>query len=162
MPRLRKPYPATLEQVRISRQGEMATIEYLDGQTSTVSLRLGPELARMSDQQVLDQQNQVLQAQRALAASLDWTAVEIPPGSPQVEYFEAGEQWVPRGGVLRCLVHDDEDRQAVVEIDGRAFSMEQFGRLLTSYAGWGMRITFMPDDETEHEPSIEVREPRDR
>jgi hypothetical protein len=25
--------------------------------------------------------------------------------------------------------------------------------------GWGMRIIFVPDDETEREPRIEVREP---
>ena len=42
--------------------------------------------------------------ERALADSIDWSAVEIPPGSPRVDYFEDGEQWVPRGGVLRCLL----------------------------------------------------------
>lgn len=50
MPRPRKPHPATLDQIRITREGELATIENRDGQTSTVSRPLGPELAGMSDQ----------------------------------------------------------------------------------------------------------------
>jgi hypothetical protein len=162
MPRLGKPYPVTFDQVRITREGETATVEYIDGQISTVSLRIGPELAEMSDQQILDQHNQMLQAQRALADSIDWTAVEVPPGSPQVDYFEDGEQWVPMGGVLRCLINDDEHGHAIIEIDGREFTMEAFSRLLATYAGWGMRITFVPEDEVEQQPTIEVRKPGDR
>lgn len=38
-------------------------------------------------------------------------------------------------------------------------SIEQFGRLLTTYSGWGMRIVFVPDDEIEQTPRVEVREP---
>jgi hypothetical protein len=37
-----------------------------------------------------------------------------------------------------------------------------FSWLLTTYAGWGMRIIIIvPDDETHLEPRIEVREPRE-
>ena len=68
------------------------------------------------------------------------------------------DQWVPRGDVLRCLVSDD-DGEAVIEIDGRDFSLEEFGRMLTTFAGWGMRICFVPEDELAREPEIEVREP---
>ena len=39
------------------------------------------------------------------------------------------------------------------------FPLREFGRLLTTHAGWGMRIVFVPDDELEQLPSIEVREP---
>jgi hypothetical protein len=51
-----------------------------------------------------------------------------------------------RGAVLWCAVHDDDD-QAVIEIDERELSIEEFGRLLKTYAGWGMRISFVPEDE---------------
>ena len=34
--------------------------------------------------------------------------------------------------------------------------------MLTTYAGWGMRIVFVLDDEIHEEPQIEVREPERR
>jgi len=41
----------------------------------------------------------------------------------------------------------------------RELSLAEFGRMLTTYAGWGMRIAFVPDDDVHEEPRIEVREP---
>ena len=38
--------------------------------------------------------------------------------------------------------------------------LTQFGGLIRTYAGWGMRIKFVPDDSTHEEPITEVREPR--
>lgn len=46
-------------------------------------------------------------------------------------------------------------------IDDHDLSWQEFGRLLTTHAGWGMRIILVPDDETHVTPSIEVREPRE-
>jgi hypothetical protein len=69
------------------------------------------------------------------------------------------DQWVPRGGVLRCLIQDDEHGQVVVQIDEQALPSKQFGKLLATYAGWGMRIEFVPEDEVHRRPVIEVREP---
>ena len=66
-------------------------------------------------------------------------AVEVPLGSPQIKYFARRYQWCPRGGVLRCLVEDDENGQLVVGIDDQELSLEEFGRMLTTYVGWGMR-----------------------
>ena len=87
-------------------------------------------------------------------------AVEIPPGRPQVAYFEKAAQWCPRGDVLRCVIHDGgPDNQAVIEIDDRDFSLEEFGRMLTTYSGWGMRLCFVPDFELEKQPDIVVMEP---
>jgi hypothetical protein len=49
-------------------------------------------------------------------------AIEVPLGHPQVEFFERGDQWVPRGHVLRCVVQghsgDDPD-EPFVTIDDR-------------------------------------------
>jgi hypothetical protein len=61
--------------------------------------------------------------------------------------------------VLRCLIHDHELDQLVVEIDEQKLSLEQFRKLLTTYAGWGMRIEFVPEDEVHRRPAREVREP---
>ena len=64
--------------------------------------------------------------------------------------------------MLRCLICDGGFYgQATVIIDGRELSLREFGRLLRTYAGWGMRITFVPEDEIDEEPLVEVREPED-
>lgn len=87
-------------------------------------------------------------------------AEEVPPGSPQIEYFAAGDQWTPRGGVLRCLISDGgPDYETTIWIDDQELSLHEFGRLLSTYNGWGMRICFVPDDELEQEPVIEIKEP---
>lgn len=36
----------------------------------------------------------------------------------------------------------------------------EFGRLPTIYAGWGIRVIFVPEDETQIQPRAEVREPK--
>ena len=70
------------------------------------------------------------------------------------------DQWVPRGGVLRCLIRYDEHGQLVVQIDEQKLRLKQFGKLLTAYEGWGMRIEFVPADEVHRRPVYEVREPK--
>ena len=158
MPRLRRPHTATLREVSITKERESAIIEFLEPGISTTHLTIGPAMAWMSDQEILDLFNETILAQERLAASYHHVAVEIPEGKPQVRYFREGDQWVPRGHVLRCLV-SDAGGEAVIEIDGRPFSLGEFGRMLTSFAGWGMRICFVPEDEIRREPEIEVREP---
>ncbi len=39
--------------------------------------------------------------------------------------------------------------------------MQEFGKVLRTYAGWGMRICFVPEEDIGNEPEIEVREPLD-
>jgi hypothetical protein len=92
-------------------------------------------------------------------------AVEVPPGRPQVEYFERGHQWTPRGDVLRCVVLGsaaDDPGGAFLTIDGRHFTPREFANMVSNFGGWGMRIVFVPDDELHDEPVIEVREPEPR
>ena len=161
MARPKKPIVATMHAVRISRQGEYAIIDYKDPRISGVNLKIGPRIDEMTDQDILDLHNSVIIERDKFAAQYHHVAVEIPPGKPQVEYSERPDQWVPRGDVLRCLVHDDEKAELVVEIDGREFSLREFGRMLTTYAGWGMRIIFVPDDETEKTPDIVIGEKED-
>jgi hypothetical protein len=114
----------------------------------------------MSDQEILDLFNGTILAQEQLAASYHHIAIEIPEGRSQVRYSKECYQWVPRGHVLRCLL-SDADGEAVIEIDGREFSLTEFSRMLTTFSGWGMRICFVPEDDITEEPEIEVREPED-
>jgi len=157
------PYIARLQDVTITRRDEYAVIEYKDSSISTMNLKIGPQMHDMTDEEILRIHNDTIRAQTELARSSKYVVVEVPLGSPQVRYFEAGDQWVPRGHVLRCIIHDGADEDyATVEIDDRSFTMEEFGRMLTTYAGWGMRIEFVSDEADLHRrPRIEVREPKD-
>ena len=157
--RMKKPYIATLDQVIISRDGEYGIIEYVEINVSPTHLKIGPEIQGMTDKEILDCHNRILQTQQQMALEYEHVAVEIPEGRPQIKYFAPGDQWTPRGDVLRCVIEDSgADGEAVIHIDDRELSLADFGRLLTTYAGWGMRIIFVPDDRIYEEPEIEIRE----
>jgi len=158
MPR-KQQYIARLDEVIITREEDYAVIQYKEEGILTTHLKIGPEIAGMSDGAILELFNDTLRAQAQLAAEYKHVAVEVPLGSPQIKFFARGNQWCPRGGVLRCLVEDDENAQLVVEIDDQRLSLKQFGRMLTTYAGWGMRIEFVPEDQLHRRPTLEVREP---
>jgi len=160
---MKEPYIATLDQVRISRQGEYGIIEYIEPNVFTTHLKVGPEVQNMADQAILDEHNRLLRIQEQMRLEYEHIAIEIPPGRPQIKYSEMCNQWTPRGDVLRCVIGDDgPDGEAVIYIDDHELTLEEFGRLLTTYAGWGMRIIFVPDDRTDEEPEIAVCEREDR
>lgn len=161
--RKRRPPVASLDEVRITRHGDDAIIEHADERFRTTHLKLGPAVQHMTDQENLHRWNECVLAREQVAAEYEHVAVEIPPGKPQIEYFEKGYQWTPRGDVLRCVIEDGgPDGAPVIHIDDHELSWEEFGRLLTTHAGWGMRIVFVPDDELYVKPRIEVREPEER
>jgi hypothetical protein len=49
----------------------------------------------------------------------------------------------------------------VIEIDDQEFTLEEFGTMLTTCSGWGMRLVFVPEDELDKQPDIVIREPAD-
>ena len=161
--RKKKPRIARIDQVRISREGEVAIIEYVDPSFMTVRLKIGPSLAQMTDEAVLLIFNQCTVASMRNRDELDpYVAVEISPGSPQVlAKPESVNKWVPRGDVLRCVISDgggEEFRQPIIYVDDQEFSWEDFGRMLCTYAGLGMRIVFVYEDELEVNPKIVLGE----
>jgi hypothetical protein len=157
--RIKRPRVASPDEVRITREGEAALIEFADTSIATTHLTIGSGLADMTEQEILECYNDSVRAQATAAAAYEHIAIEIPVGKPQIEYEARSRQWVPRGDVLRCVIEDDENRHPVIHIDEQELSWEEFGRLLVTYAGWGMRIKFVPDDSTHEEPVTEVREP---
>jgi len=163
MPRKKRPRIARLDQARISRSGEEAIIEFLDPAVATTHLTIGPKVQEMTDEDILLLFNQVIAAQVRRRDELgEYVAVEIPVGSPQVECHPGTVNgWSPRGGVLRCLIEDggEDGSLPVIYVDDREFSWDEFGRMLCTYAGWGMRIVFVPDDELERTPKTAVKEP---
>jgi hypothetical protein len=159
--RKRRPPVASLADVTIRRQGHDAIIAFHDPTIATTHFRLGPSVRRLTDQQILDRFNAIVADEQEAVATQQHVAVEIPPGCPQIHYVPAAEQWAPRGAVLRCVVDDSgPNGEAVVHIDDQSLSLQEFGRLLCTYAGWGMRIAFVPEDDLDRAPRIAVCEPK--
>lgn len=159
--RKKRPRPASPDQVRITREGETAVIEYADPSIRVVNLQVGPSLAQMTDAEVLELFNDMLEAQAQIAAGVDPTLTEIPAGFPQIEYSERSDQWVPRGQVLRCHIEGAVEEGTIIQIDDIELDMAAFGRMLQVFSGFGMRIAFVDEEEVMEEPEIVVREPDD-
>jgi hypothetical protein len=159
MPLQKRPFIVSLDQVRISRQKETAVIDYADPLVGSVHLTIGPQIETMTDEEILDLHNGIIETTQERADQYEHVAVEIPPGNPQLRFFEAGDQWVPRGDVLRCVIMDNEDGEAIVHIDDHELNMAEFGKMLVVHAGWGMRIVFVPDDRIHDNPEVVVKEP---
>ena len=162
--RKKRPRIARLDQVRIARDGEDAIIEFHDSAIATTHLRIGPQVRQMTDEEILLVFNQTIAAQIRNRDELDeYVAIEVPVGVSQVEHHPGFvNQWSPKGGVLRCCIEDgggEDGSLPVIYIDDREFTWDEFGKMLCTYAGWGMRIVFVPDDELEQAPKIAVREP---
>jgi hypothetical protein len=162
MRRLR--HVASPDEVRITREpdGETALIEYAADDIGATHLKVGPALKDMTDSEVLDRFNQMIAAMEDFRREYKHVALEVPVGQPQIEWSELASQWSARGDVLRCVIHDgggDDGREPVIEIDDKQLSWSEFGRMLTTFAGWGMRLVIVPDDETHEKPRIRVRDP---
>jgi hypothetical protein len=162
--RRKKPRIARLDEVSISRDSEDAVIAFRDSAIATTHLRIGPQVQEMSDDDILLLFNQTIAAQIRLGDELaQYVAIEIPVGHPQVKsHPEAVNRWSPRGGVLRCNIDDgggEDGSLPTIYVDDQEFNWDDFGKMLCTYAGWGMRIVFVPEDELEQTPRIETREP---
>ena len=157
--RLKRPLVATLDEVTITRNGDEAIIEYPDQRIGTTHFRLGPEVQQMTDGDILDRWIACVRGMEQARAAYAHVAVEIPPGRPQIGYFERGDQWTPRGDVLRCEIDDGgpaANRSSTLTTTScPGVSSAAFSRRMP--AG-GMRIVFVPDDELDEEPRIEIRE----
>ncbi len=160
--RRKKPVRAALDQVRISRDGKAAVIEHADTTISTTHLTIGDAIDGMTDLEILNVYNSVIDAQERSLRDWDNTITEVPPGRPQIKFSPGSDQWVPRGDVLRCIIEDDERGEAVIHIDDKELTLREFGRLLTVRAGWGMRISFVPEELIAEQPTIKLREPKRR
>lgn len=154
----KRPYIATMDEVIITRQGETAVIEYKEENVGGVNLVLGPKIHSMTDEDILNSHNDCIYAQLESMRNYKHVATEIPPGKPQVEYFSPGGYWTMRGDVLRCQISWDDGETSII-VDDKEFTMQEFGKLLSTYEGWGMRIIMVPEDETYQSPLIEIKEP---
>jgi hypothetical protein len=155
--------PRLIDQVRITREGNDAIIDYADSGIAGTRLTIGPDLATMTDRDIIDLFNGILAAQERILAACDKTVTEEPPGEKQIDYHEDSDQWVPRGDVLRCIIDDaGQNGEVTIHIDDQELSLAEFGRLLRVHAGWGMRIAFVPEEFISENPKVEIRKPKRR
>jgi hypothetical protein len=165
MPLPKPPFVASADQVRITRDGDNAIVEYADESVATTHINIGAaRLAAMTDDELLAFWNDHIEAGEIQRRALTYTATEIPVGKPQVEFFEGGNQWTPRGQVVRCEIISDAATEPgldepFVSIDGRDFTLAEFMTMVGTFGGWGMRLEFVPDDELHKRPKLKVREP---
>ncbi len=159
MPHVKRPQRASLDEVRIERDGDYAVITFADDAIGGMNLKLGQEIQRMTDLEILEQFNEVVAAMEANVNAWDQTVIEIPVGKPQIKYAASSEQWVPVGDVLRCILDEGDDGQPKIWID-KELSWAEFGKMLLVHNGWGLRIAFVPEEWVHEQPKIEVREPR--
>ena len=65
MPRMKKPRRASLDEVRIERDGAYAVITFADERVGGTQLKLGPEVQKMSDAEILERFNEIVTAMEA-------------------------------------------------------------------------------------------------
>ena len=151
-----KPRVASSNEVTITRDGKYALIEFADGETPGTNLGIGSQIDYMTDADILELYNECVRSQLELAAK--WRPVEILEGNPQVKFDRRYGAWTTQGHVLRCTVGaDHENREVAIEIDGRTLSLSEFGKMIQSYEGWGMRIVFCGEDQLSDPPQPELR-----
>jgi hypothetical protein len=151
--RPKKPTHVLIDQVRITREGKDAIIDHADANLSGMRIR---GIATMSDAEVVEMYNQILDSQWALLEAWDKTVTEEPPGEKQIDYHEDSRQWVPRGD--HCIIDDGgPEGEVTIHIDDKELSLAEFGRLLTVHAGWGMRIAFVSEEFIAENPTVKIR-----
>jgi hypothetical protein len=117
----------------------------------------------MTDREIIDVFNGILDSQHRLLTEWDQTVIEEPLGEEQIDYHENSDQWVPRGDVLRCIIDDGgPEGEVTIHIDDQELSLREFGRLLRVHAGWGMRIAFVPEEFVTDNPTVKIRKPQKR
>jgi hypothetical protein len=150
-----RPSHVLIDQVRITREGNDAIIDHADPNLSGARIT---GIATMTDAEIVEMYNQILDSQSALLEAWDKTVVEEQPGEKQIDYHENSDQWVPRGDVLRCIIDDGgPNGEVMIQIDDQELSLREFGRLLSVHAGWGMRIAFVPEEFVTENPAVKMR-----
>jgi hypothetical protein len=87
----KRPIHVLLDQVRITREGGDAVVDHADANISGVRIT---GIAKMTDADIVEKYNEILDAQAALLQHWDKTVVEEPPGEKQIEYHGDSDQWV--------------------------------------------------------------------
>ena len=115
--RLKRPRPTSLDEVRITREGDIAVIEYADPGIRGVNVRFGPQLAAMTDADVLESFNAML---GAAARDSDTTANRL--------LSELAAQWLENREWPRSAVQIRVARSSLFAAQAIARDMKKAGR----------------------------------
>ncbi len=159
--KVKPPYIARMNEVIITKGATSASIDYKEKNVGGVQIEFGPGVAKMTEKEILERHNEILLARMGMKREYEHVAKEIPQGKPQIEFSENCQQWSPRGDVLRCVIHSHESGLGI-EIDDKLLSLEEFGRMLITCEGWGMRIAFVPEDEIFFDPKTKLEDPDEK
>jgi hypothetical protein len=80
-------YIASTNDVTITRDGDCARIEYKEEGIPVTHLEIGPEIAGMSNGEILEADNERLGNDGKPATERKHVALEVPLGAAQIEYF---------------------------------------------------------------------------
>lgn len=120
-------------------------------------IEIGPELASMTDEEILRLHNNIVWSQQRLIA--ESKPREMADGVRQIEFDKRHKCWSMHSEVLRCeLTSGSDANELVVCIDDNEQSWDELGQMLNSYMGWGMRITLLPQEQLFSPPSSEILE----
>lgn len=146
---------AFAKEVTISRDGETAVIDFIDKQYGGTNLTIGPTIEDMSDGDILRLYNDiVLEQQRLIAES---RPTEMQEGLPQIGIHQHYKELLTHSQTLRCeLTSGKSHEELVVEIDDQKLSWEEFGKLISPYIGWAMRIQFLPSEQLLNPPASKI------
>ncbi len=78
-----------LDEVTITREGDCAVIQYKEAGIPTTHLKIGPEIAGMSNEAILELFNDTLRAQTQLAADRGFASAINSQGLKDCEIFDA-------------------------------------------------------------------------
>ncbi len=94
-----------------------------------------------------------------------YVAVEVPPGRPQLAWFERDDRVEARGDVVRAEILDLPPERGhpspVLAIDGDVVSWADLGEVVATRAGSGLRLAFVPVVELDVASVIAVVDPDD-
>lgn len=148
---------AFLQEVKITREGDFAHIDFIDPNYASRRIQFRPgELASMTDEDILRVHNEIVLSQQKLVRESRPT--EVPDGEAQIEFDNGYRHWIPRSDVLRCELTSGEDSDdLVVCIDDEELSLLDFGEMLKMHMGWGMRVMFLPQEQLINPPPVEIK-----
>lgn len=146
---------AFAKEVTIERSGDTAVIEFHDPQYGGTNLTIGPGIKDMSDADILRLYNEiVLEQQRLIAES---RPTEMQEGMPQIGIHPYYKDLTTHSQTLRCELSSGKTHdELVVEIDDRKLPWKEFGKLISPYIGWAMRVQFLPSEQLVNPPESEI------
>ena len=154
----KKRYIARMDQVTITRRGSEAVIEYKEFGVPGTHLDFEGGLEGVTDEEILESFNENVREEQSGVANYKHIAFETPIGSPQLRLDPKTKKVAVHGHVLRCVITEDDAGQLVIQIDDRRLKLAEFGGVLTSLIGWGVRMEIVPTNAIDRRPELQVRE----